>query len=59
MKNYNVIFTIRDDDGVGDSKTQRLQAPDMAELFALFTTLPRMHDAKAPVIGVTVKEIEA
>ena len=59
MKDYNVIFSIKDKDGTFNSKTQRLQAPDMAELFALFTTLPLMQDAEAPVTGVSVKEIEA
>ena len=59
MRDYNVIFSIKDKDGTFSSKTQRLQAPDMAELFALFTTLPRMQDADAPVTGVSVKEIEA
>ena len=58
MKNYNVTFTLKDADGAFESKTQRMQAPDIPGLFILLATLPKMNDSRCPCTGIKVKEIE-
>ncbi len=59
MKNFNVKFTLKDDQGTFKSKTHRLQAPDIRGLFTQLSLMPIFYDVKVVCTGLTVKEIEA
>jgi len=57
MNDYNVTFTIRDDEGEASSNTHRIQAGSIRDLFTIMSTLPIFSRPEATVTGVKVREI--